>query len=178
MYTDCHWKILFHPLSSEQQPTMIFKFASLSGLAVLSARSVVTVEAAAAASGDKDKMHGVLKEVMLKGVHSSISVRNLQSEGKKKASRPTHSPTASPSPRPTNSPTTKSNICEDGKVNSNSSQSCKEACRGECCMDPNDASGDPVLLSQERFAKMVRAAWVIEPVLLDSGKCEDCLQRP
>jgi len=157
---------------------MIFKFASLSGLAVLSARSVVTVEAAAAASGDKDKMHGVLKEVMLKGVHSSISVRNLQSEGKKKASRPTHSPTASPSPRPTNSPTTKSNICEDGKVNSNSSQSCKEACRGECCMDPNDASGDPVLLSQERFAKMVRAAWVIKPVLLDSGKCEDCLQRP
>ena len=88
MYTDCHWNILFHPLSSEQQPTMIFKFASLSGLAVLSARSVVTVEAAAAASGDKDKMHGVLKEVMLEGVHSSISVRNLKNEGKKKPSKP------------------------------------------------------------------------------------------
>ena len=56
---------------------MIFKFASLSSLAVLSALSV-TVEAAAAAFGDKDKMHGVLKKAVLKGVHSSAIVRNLK----------------------------------------------------------------------------------------------------
>jgi hypothetical protein len=57
-------------------PTMIFKLASLTGFVVLSALPV-TVEAAAAASGDQDKMHDVLKEVILKGVHSA-SVRGLQ----------------------------------------------------------------------------------------------------
>jgi hypothetical protein len=110
---------------------MIFKFASLSGLAVLSAQSV-TVEAAAAASGDKDKMHGVLKEVVLKGVHSSASVRNLQkNEGKKnqqkgkKTSRPTYSPTA------------ESIVCVNG-IHAASGVSCKIACDGQCCKDPDD----------------------------------------
>jgi len=74
--SDSHWNILHHLLSSEQQPTMIFKLASLTGLAVLSAL-LVTVEAAAAASGDKDKKHGVCKGVVLKGVRSAI-VRGLQ----------------------------------------------------------------------------------------------------
>jgi hypothetical protein len=75
MYIDSNQNILNHPLSSEQS-TMIFKFAAVFGLAFLSALSV-SVEAAAAASGDEGKMHGVLKEVVLKGVHSA-SIRGLQ----------------------------------------------------------------------------------------------------
>ncbi len=55
---DSHQNMLYHTLTSEQ-PTMIFKYAShLFGLAILSAL-LVTAEAAAAASGNKDKKHGV-----------------------------------------------------------------------------------------------------------------------
>ena len=110
---------------------MIFKFASLSGLAVLSAQSV-TVEAAAAASGDKDKMHGVLKEVVLKGVHSSASVRNLQkNEGKKNQQK------GKEMSRPTYSPTAESIVCVNG-IHAASGVSCKIACDGQCCKDPDD----------------------------------------
>jgi hypothetical protein len=55
---DSHQNMLYHPLTSEQ-PTMIFKYACcLFGLAILSAL-LVTAKAAAAASGNKDKKHGV-----------------------------------------------------------------------------------------------------------------------
>jgi hypothetical protein len=112
---------------------MVNKVASLFVLAVLSDLSV-TVEAAAAASGDKDKMHGVLKEVVLKGVHSSASVRNLiegnknQKVGNKNPSKPTDSPRTSPSSRPTYSPTAESIACVDGIIASGTS-SCKTALR-------------------------------------------------
>jgi hypothetical protein len=163
MYIDSHLNILYHPLSSEQQLTMIFKIASLTGLAVLSALSVTVVEAAAAASGDQDKMHGVLKEVVLKGVHSA-SVRNLQTG--KTVTGKNKSPTKSPMSKPTNSPIASLlKMVEFINVLMSSSPWVKNLARMLAMENVARILMVRMLvfLSQGIFAKMKRAAWVIKP---------------
>ena len=74
----------------------------------------------------------MVKEVVLKGVHSSASVRNLQkNEGKKNQQK---GKKKSKTSRPTSSPTAESINCVDGIA---LGTSCMIACNGKCCKDPD-----------------------------------------